>query len=482
MKKNVIYEKISLFIISLIFFLTIDPAFALPIDTLMGYETNYDQFIETEIAGKIVYFYQRMIDDAIVEKDFKVYHFDKKTGEFITKKSHWRDGLPEHLPKLKISKDKAQSMVKGTVKFSELYIISPESDVFPVKPTPNNPCWVVRSIDNNIENVTIIDAIEGKILSYGISPPYTAFSLSGPMVFYPCGGAWDAWYKNARNWFNTMGYNAETVTAPTREKIESHIKSHSTALFYEAAHGDSLFFTGGCINGKEGELTTLFDIEDWINGCQKIPFAFLSSCDAMCDTSYNSLSYKLKKGSNNNTSIVGYCGMGESKCSICWSYSVDWQNSLFNYMNKSYKVKEAFDNAQADYPACAGINNCIRFSGDENFSIVPIIKRDVLCRDTCDASPGCNLIEPEKSWCDGNIKKTCNSNCQYSEKDCKDYGSTYYCSYGICKKSSTGGGCGRWCYLLGLSGDSEFFLIAIVATVLIIVLIFSFFGFFVKNK
>ncbi|GAH13281.1 unnamed protein product, partial [marine sediment metagenome] len=50
-------------------------------------------------------------------------------------------------------------------------IISPESDVFPIKPTPQNPCWIVRSIDNNKITVTIIDAINGKVLGYGVPPP-----------------------------------------------------------------------------------------------------------------------------------------------------------------------------------------------------------------------------------------------------------------------------------------------------------------------
>ncbi len=37
-------------------------------------------------------------------------------------------------------------MAAGDALFSGLYMISPESDVFPLDPPPLNPCWVVRSV------------------------------------------------------------------------------------------------------------------------------------------------------------------------------------------------------------------------------------------------------------------------------------------------------------------------------------------------
>ncbi len=45
-------------------------------------------------------------------------------------------------------------------------------------------------------------------------------------------------------------------------------------------------------------------------------------------------------------------------------------------------------------------------------------------------------------WCDENMKKGCNANCQYSEINCKNSGSNYYCSNGVCTYPRTGGsGC-----------------------------------------
>jgi hypothetical protein len=128
------------------------------------------EFARVEIADRIVYSHQRRIDDAIVEGDYIVYQFDKNTTELIDKRMHWRSDLPEHVTPV-ITKEEAGSMVRGEVQFTKLYIISPDSVVFPLEPTPENPCWVVRSIDNGSIVVTIIDAMNGKILGYGVPPP-----------------------------------------------------------------------------------------------------------------------------------------------------------------------------------------------------------------------------------------------------------------------------------------------------------------------
>ena len=150
------------------------------IDDLLGqYEGGDKDFERVEIGDKIVYYHQRMIDNAIVEKDFIVYQFDKNTKELLDKKVYWRSGLPEHVT-INVDRAGPESMVKGDVQSTNLYIISPNSDVFPLDPTPENPCWVVRSIDNEMTIVTIFDAVTGKKLGYGVPPPDGGFSLSGP--------------------------------------------------------------------------------------------------------------------------------------------------------------------------------------------------------------------------------------------------------------------------------------------------------------
>ena len=342
-----------------------------PGNLIEQYEKNITKFKKFEIADKLVYFYQRKIGDAIVEKDFISYQFDKNTQKLLANKTHLRDDLPENLPLLNITKEQAESMVRGEVQFSNLYYISPESDVFPINPTPKNPCWVVQHIDNNKTIITIIDAVTGEKLGNGIPPPYTAFSLSGPVYPDTCSVSWDSWYQNARYWFDAMGYSTESQEWPTAEKIKSHIQSYETALFYEIAHGGSWSFQNSCTDS-----TIPSEIESWIADYTKMPFTFLGSCDGMCYTNDNTLSYEFRKGSTTNTATVGYCGMSSTSCSDCWVYSISWQNSMFYYMNQSWTVKAAFDQANADYPMC-GNNSCMKFAGDENFSIVPVVKRSL---------------------------------------------------------------------------------------------------------
>ena len=340
-------------------------------DLLAKYETGDKEFERVEIADMIVYFHQRMIDKAIVEKDFIVYQFDKNTKELLNRKIHWRSDLPEHVTP-EITREDAESMVKGEVQFTKLYVISPESDVFPLEPTPQNPCWIVRSVDNDRPVVTIIDAIDGKILGYGVPPPYTGFSLTGPWYFYPCDGSWNSHYQNAEYWFNTMGYYTEGVIWPTEEKVRSHVQSCSTAMFYEMAHGGSYNFASGCIAGNDPEFTLSSEIHDWIEDYTKMPFTFIGSCDGMCSLASGSFSYEFRKGSMDNTVTLGYCHMSEPECDHAWIYALDWQDAIFDYMNQEYTVKAAFDQAIADYPMCV---DCMRFCGDENFAVVPVVKR-----------------------------------------------------------------------------------------------------------
>jgi len=109
-------------------------------------------------------------------------------------------------------------------------------------------------------------------------------------------------------------------------------------------------------------------------GYEKMPFAFLGSCFAMCSMDDGTLAYEFRKGSDEDATVVGYCGMSEPQCSVCWTYSIDWQDALFYYMSLGYAVKDACDQANADYPACAS-GDCMRFAGDEDFAVVPAVPR-----------------------------------------------------------------------------------------------------------
>jgi len=336
-------------------------------DLLQQYETGDREFEKFEIGSMIVFWHQRMIGEAVVEKNQIVYQFNKTTEELLDKKIHWRDDLPETIT-VNVLEEEAEAAAGGEPLFSRLYIISPESDVFKLAPVPENACWVVRTIKDDEELVVIIDAVTGHFLGYGIPPPYESFSFSGPQYDYPCAGVWDNWYENAESWFNTMGYSCDTEEWPVLAEVQSSIQNNSTGMFYELAHGGSDYFASGCSGGSVYEYTHASYIESWIAGYPEMRFAFIGSCGGMCNTGDGSFSYEFRKGLNSYTVTVGYCGMAENYCNLCWSYSIDWQDRLFYCMNQGWTVKDAFDQALADYPACAGSNDCMRFAGDENFA------------------------------------------------------------------------------------------------------------------
>jgi len=335
-------------------------------------ETYGTDFRRVEVGDLIVFYQQRTVDEAIVEGDYIVHQFDRTTGEFLQERIHWREDVPEQVVPL-ITREEAESMVYGDIEFTKLYIISPESHVFPLIPVPQNPCWVVRSVYAGRPSITVIDAIQATILGYGVPPPHTAFSLSGPQYFQPCQYSWDDWYENAEYWFNTMGYSTEAIQWPTEEQVRSHVESCSTAMFYELAHGGSYSFASGCVGGVNGEYTYAFEIANWIADYSTVPFTFIGSCDGMCDTASGSFSYEFRKGSTENAVTVGYCHMSLPECDEAWTYSLAWQEALFGYMSLGYTVKAAFDQATADYPMCV---RCMQFAGDHDFAAVPVVKRN----------------------------------------------------------------------------------------------------------
>jgi hypothetical protein len=327
------------------------------------------EYKRVEVGNRVVYYHQRTLGQAIVEKDFINYQFDAKSNKFLKGLKRWRKDLPDQLPPLRLTKEEAEAMVEGEVQFSNPYIISPDSDVFPFNPTPKNPCWVVRSIRDEAPIVTVIDAVTGEKLGCGIPPPSQGFSMTGPYGIDPCFGFWGSWYQSARDWFETMGFPTDALEWPTKEQLRSHLQDPSTTLFYEVAHGDTSSFISGCYANGNGVTIYARNIETWLAGREKMAFAFIASCFGHCDTCNNTLSYEFRKGSDQNTATVGYCGMSNGYCSDCWSYSVSWQDKMFSYTYEGDTVRTAFDKAMADYPMCWSPNFCIRFAGDVNYRI-----------------------------------------------------------------------------------------------------------------
>ena len=109
-------------------FLWCASAAAAPTDLFERYGDGGMDFEEIEIGDMQVYFHQRTISEATVEKDYIVYQFDKDTGELLARKCRWREDLSDRLPAIAIGAEEAAAAVGGQVQTARLYIISPESE------------------------------------------------------------------------------------------------------------------------------------------------------------------------------------------------------------------------------------------------------------------------------------------------------------------------------------------------------------------
>ncbi|MCX7974536.1 MAG: hypothetical protein N3B16_08550 [Candidatus Aminicenantes bacterium] len=335
-------------------------------DLLWLYEKSDREFIKIEIWDKIIYYYQRKIGDAIVEKDYLVYQFDAETKQLQLKIEHWRPDLPEAITPA-IKREQAEAMAEGIALFSTLY---PQSDVFPFRPAPKNPCWVVRSFYDQNLVVTVIDAMTGERKGFGIPPPYNGFAFSGPGYQLPCRDLYYDWAWNTAEWFIRLGYSTpipeskEKLTWPAKSEIESQVKDPQNLAFYEIAHGGSSQFAGSCAFNLF-EWTYASEIRDWMTSSPPKRLVFLASCGAMTYPGPDSLSYEFRKGQSVNTSVVGYFHMDSKECESCWSSSIVWQNYFFTFLSTGKNPYEAFLLAHINLPPCLP---CIKYVGDRTIN------------------------------------------------------------------------------------------------------------------
>jgi hypothetical protein len=317
--------------------------------------------LHSPMINRTSYFHQRRIGDIIVEKDFIRYQFDATSGEVLERTRKWRPGLPDRL-EVAVSQAEAETKAPGMVRSAILMLISPESEIFHFDPVPANPCWVIRSLnDEGRQVITVVDAVTGELLGNGVPPPSEGLSIHGPdWGACPQSPIWYNHAKNAHDWFETMGYTTDQVGNASETTVYNHLRSDDGVMFYELDHGGSTSFHNRC-----DQDITATEIESWIAPYASMGFAFIGSCGGLCSTAENTFAAEFSKGHNTDTTVVGYCGMADWQCDDCWGYAIAWQTELFNRMDQGYTVGYAYTLANAAYPNCTDDNhNCMRIFGD----------------------------------------------------------------------------------------------------------------------
>ena len=374
--KQLFVLVLSIFFINVLMVYGVQEVVAKNEPLLAKHVSGDEKYTKYEIGDYIVYHQQRMIGDAVVEKDFKTIQFHKYTKKLHKKIDTFREGLPTRIETV-MSKEKAHASVEGKVIYSMKMIIHPKSDIFKFKPTPQNPCHVVWHEVGGEIIITVFDAVTGKKIGNGISPPSSGgFAFSGPIDYSPCNPTyvWQAWIDSGGNFFTTMGYPTTKMTNPQKSAVAPYVQNSLYPVIYEFGHGSSTSFVNHCSGGYE--LIYASDVESWMSSVPAKWFVFFGHCDGMCQTGDNTLSYEYRKGSSSQTTTVGYCGMSHGSCATCWSSSLDWQNRMFSYIENGYTVYQAFTQATADYPHCS---SCVRFAGDDNYCLPHInVKKEPL--------------------------------------------------------------------------------------------------------
>jgi len=337
--------------------------------------------LENMLLNQVSFFHQRKIGDAIVEKNYIRYQFNTQTSEKIEEVKKWRDDLPDKLPPI-IDQSRAESKVDGEILSTRLMYISPESEIFKIRPLPKNPCWIIRTRNGEARKVIIIDAVTGEYLGKGIPAPYEGFSMHGPDHPPDCDDANPLWYSHAQNahdWFENMGYDTIRDGSAYGSVVQSHIQSDSTVMFYELDHGGATSYKNRC---DDDILAS--EIDTWITGYAPMGFTFIGSCMGLASTGNGTFEHEFRKeGLATDTVVVGYNGMSDAVCEDdCWGHAIAWQTRLFSEMNNGHTVAYAYGQANLAYPDCTdGGRTCMLYRGDGNLKFagegVPKVTRSI---------------------------------------------------------------------------------------------------------
>ncbi len=328
--------------------------------------TNEEIFIEIEgakskilsvdeIIGNIhVKYWEHVIDDAVVKNDYILLHMDPENDNILKFECTWSDIEFSFLDPIEEIFEPENYFWKQIVIFNDendcthFYKFSDPQE-YPVV------CWEVRHKDG----ATILYSLSGDPIGYGIPAPGDGFSLSGyNNASWP--DPWIEFRQNADSWFSKWCNTTTSLSLPTPATISSHVSNSGVTLFYELAHGNQWYFQGDSAGSYYYSSVTGYNVQSDMANRQPITFAFIGSCQGMTTTGAGTFSYEFRKGQMINTTTVGYDHM-----ETCpgWQYAFQWQDYMFQKINRGNTVKASFDMADAQYPT---ISPATVFVGDIN--------------------------------------------------------------------------------------------------------------------
>jgi hypothetical protein len=355
-----------------------------------------DVVIDSDIVGhRRIQRWEHVIDDVIqVHNDYVRVHVDVNTNEIILYEKHWRD-IDIDLAALEIKPFEppdGEYVWKKVVLFVDEGDCGSLGDFFEGSALEGLPlyslsgaveyplvCWEVRYADGS----TVVYDLDGNRIGHGMiaAPLSEGYLASGtdPNPFYE--GAWILARNNANYWYSrwtdstTSVYNPD----PNTDSISPYVSDPDTLFHYAIGHGNHKSYSGlkkNCVG--EPYYVTYYttrpdqypgapDAYDDMQNRGRMHFALMVHCDSMTQTGHGSFSHAFRKGSYSGTVTVGFTGLGEA--SLWENLGVFyWQDTMLEYMDEGYKIKEAFDRANIEWDLVAPY---ARFAGDTMQKVVP---------------------------------------------------------------------------------------------------------------
>jgi hypothetical protein len=309
--------------------------------------------VKDEIIGdRYVRYWEHIIDNIFVKNDSMLLHMNLEKVKILKFNKSWSN--------LKVTSIKFNTgCFEGNILWKRKVVFPDEDDCglfYNFYSEQQYPlfCWEVRYED-------------GRTYYYNLNETPIGYSVTAPsekgFIIQGYGDSkWRYWRENAQVWYDKWFDSINSISCPSINQISYFIKNETvnTDAFYVIAHSGGLY-SRFLANNKSYYIA--FQLHYDMEVRKPMKLAILCCCSAMSYTGPGSLSYEFRKGTMNDTVTIGYYNM--ENCPN-WIQSLDWQDFMFNRIDKGFTVKKAYDRACAKYPQ---ISDYVRFIGDPKLRI-----------------------------------------------------------------------------------------------------------------
>ena len=316
-------------------------------------KTKNKILVKDEIIGdRHVRYWEHVIDNIFVKNDSMLLHMNLEKVKILEFNKSWSN--------LKVTSIKFNTgCFEGDILWKRKVVFPDEEDCdifYTFYSEQKYPlfCWEIRYENGSTYYFDLNKTLIGCSVT---APSAKGFAIQGYGDI-----KWRYWRENAQVWYANWYDSVNSISSPDINQISYFIKNETvnTEAFYVIAHSGGLSSRFLANNNSYYTASKLhYDMENR----KPMKLTILCCCSSMTYTGPGSLSYEFRKGTMNDIVSIGYHNM--ENCPD-WIQSLDWQDYMFQRIDKGFTVKMAYDSACAKYPQIA---DYVRFIGDPNLKI-----------------------------------------------------------------------------------------------------------------